>query len=40
MRNDLKPSPWFIVDFMNFWPLWHLRIQEIIELEIASTDKI
>lgn len=25
---------------MNFWPLWHLRIREIIDLEIASADKI
>lgn len=25
---------------MNFWPLWHMRIREIIELEVSSADRI
>jgi hypothetical protein len=40
IRNDIKPNLAFINDFMNFWPLWHHRIKEIIELEINSSDKI
>jgi hypothetical protein len=39
-RNDLKPSPSFILDFMNFWPRWHQRVRQVIEMEIAESDRI
>jgi hypothetical protein len=38
--NDQKPKKQFMVDLMNFWPLWHTRIRQIVQLEMASCEKI
>jgi hypothetical protein len=39
-KNDQKPTKQFMVDFMNFWPLWHTRIRQIVLLELVSVEKV